>query len=187
MDKTKHKKTEASAFKPPTRHGKPQLPFRFLDLPAELKNTIYEYAFDESTTVLRPVGRLDRRQYKFIQELPLAGPYCQGLHPLLASNKQIRGEAIDIFYARTKFVVCERWAGDRADALMPNLGPSRRTIVGRLCYRKDVNRPWEPCENSKQGMNMLRRAVERWGLTGIALEGLEVETEGDGLEVATPQ
>lgn len=75
---------------------------RFLDLPPELRNTIYEYVFAGSiTTTTSPI--ISTPRYWLFKHKPASGPDRFGLPGILAANKQIRGEASTIFTATTKW------------------------------------------------------------------------------------
>ena len=76
--------------------------FRFFDLPAELRNMIYERVFEGSTTqaqhrTFSPVGSTIYFNFK-------AGPSTntvRGLPPQLLTNRAFYTEAVEIFWAQT--------------------------------------------------------------------------------------
>lgn len=92
-----------ASHRPRTRIEKRNQPFRLLDLPPELRNTIYEYAFQGSTTtVKKKSGAQKKMVFKYIDA---NGRWSTGLPGILGSKKQVRDEALGIFYAETKFTV----------------------------------------------------------------------------------
>jgi hypothetical protein len=67
-------------------------PFRFLDLPAELRNTIYELAVVHPNTVfIRRSSTTSKPEYE--QPIPV----------LLSTSRQIRHEVQPIYYSQNKF------------------------------------------------------------------------------------
>jgi hypothetical protein len=77
------KRTSSRKTKAKTRAKEVTNPFRFLDLPAEIRNSIYELALHSKKTII-----VDRKL-----ELP----------PLLASSPQIQDEASSIWYHDNEF------------------------------------------------------------------------------------
>lgn len=70
--------------------------FRFLDLPAELRTAIYEWLFAGSSTFIISCGK-----GHVVKHFTADGVECFGLPALLRTNRQLREEALAVFYAKT--------------------------------------------------------------------------------------
>lgn len=86
-------------------------PFRFFDIPAELRNRIYEYNFSGAMVKLKDKGKL------------LQAP------SLLVACKQLYSEATSIYYAETMF-----YADSRDDIVgwLALIGPVRCKQIGSI-------------------------------------------------------
>lgn len=71
---------------------------RFTDLPPELRNIIYEYAFAGSTTHLKTLDRGKSYIAKYTTSSPINDVNFPGL---LLASKQLRAEATPIYYANS--------------------------------------------------------------------------------------
>lgn len=145
-----------------------------------MRNAIYEYTFKTSTTLLRPNTSLEGRKYTIVQETAAGEPYHTGLAPLLATNKQIRGEALEIFSAHTRFVVQGRWLEAPVGALARKLKLETKAVISRLCWRAVSDDFYAPSARVADRLLERKRAelrltAERWGLDGMLPLGLEVE------------
>ncbi|KAF2215999.1 hypothetical protein CERZMDRAFT_94383 [Cercospora zeae-maydis SCOH1-5] len=95
-------------------HKLPASPFRFLDLPAEIRNRIYSYYFTTSKN--------DEPQYNLVN-------YCDP--PIALLCKQIRLEALSIFFRECKFLL----------TIGANyFEPERKSQAGKLCLDSTVGR-----------------------------------------------
>ncbi|KAK5733524.1 hypothetical protein LTR17_009641 [Elasticomyces elasticus] len=99
----------------------PQQPFRFLDLPRELRDEIYKFCVvdgrhrllpePEVTTINRPIpgdaigSYENREQYHWFWPIDTVGlHYCSSQRPaILSISRQIRSEVLQIFYSEHRF------------------------------------------------------------------------------------
>lgn len=85
--------------------------FRFLDLPPEIRNTIYEIVFRGSTSTLKQVATVYEDDDDLfgttdfgLTHIDSSGNSVQGQPGILFVSKQIRSEAVLCFYAGTTFM-----------------------------------------------------------------------------------
>lgn len=122
-----------------------------LELPAELRNTIYEYVFEGSTTeifgkhteeslstYLEHFTLYEPREGWFFKHTPVHDVAAYGLPPLLAVNRQIRDEAIGIFYAQARWITHEM---EYMIPLLKKLGRKRTTLSRSITL--SVLRPYK--------------------------------------------
>lgn len=85
----------------PSANSNP-VPFRFLDLSAEFRNRVYKYVFEGSMTTIRAWRR---EGWYCWEHRPARNDHPTASFPEpLTVSKQLRGEAIGILYARTRWI-----------------------------------------------------------------------------------
>lgn len=129
--------------------------FRLLDLPPELRNLIYEYVFEGTHTKIysRLGSRETSKRWARTETVPLTrflftlpnGDSNFKVPALFATNRQIRSEAIGVFYATTTWVVCSEF---ELSALLRRIGHERLPLVTRISYK--LIRPLLPWSRSEQ-------------------------------------
>ncbi|KAG9675941.1 hypothetical protein KCU99_g9051, partial [Aureobasidium melanogenum] len=93
---------------PDSNRGRAEPPFRFLDLPAEIRNMIYEFSFS-SYPISWSTDLLCSCEYDFAHHAYLCVMKRQFQPPSIASvNKLIREEAMCLYYGTSNF----RWYWD---------------------------------------------------------------------------
>lgn len=140
--------SDAAQMTTTSTHPQPELqttqqPFRFLDLPAELRISIYEALFEDSTTEIRPEN-LQKREYRYRWSRLDNGDQCFSRQPcpprpkptyhtpaLLLVSKQLRSEALDIFFSHTKWTIRSH---QLVKSFLDKLGQDRAALLTRLCY-----------------------------------------------------
>lgn len=127
-------------------------PSPLLELPPELRNAIYTFLFEESTTSFMwhwsnsPLAlhsgpsksAYSSAKRYYLSHKPAQGDAIRGLPPLLATNHQIRNEAINVFYARTSWIAC---APMFMEALLKRIGAERIQLSRRITL--SVTHPYE--------------------------------------------
>lgn len=119
---------------------KQQQYFRFLDLPPELRNTIYESLFADSTTTIQPGAPAVYPRYNWrFKHQPSTGPFNVGLPALLAASKQLREGAMNIFCTGTEWVVRHY---THVQPLLTKLGRKRVALITSLCWVQVEEEPF---------------------------------------------
>lgn len=115
-------------------------PFRFLDLPAEIRNRVYGLALHENTASIQ--------SYK--EQKRVLGSTCsssnktchardavnRAAYALIHANSQIRSEAICIFYLNTTFVFFQP---ARMIAWLSRLPAAHKSLVKALRYESGAS------------------------------------------------
>lgn len=115
--------------------AKQRKPSPFLDLPPELRNSIYEYVFWGSTTEIRKKKKQLAISWIY-KHLSGTGAVTLGLPAILQVNQQIRWEATGVFSERTSGtnaaqVTVEQRLGDMALILRGNKRIVMDVVEGR--------------------------------------------------------
>jgi hypothetical protein len=86
----------------------PQEPFRFMDLPAEIRNKIYRELLCNFTCDTEPDGRLDSILARLMREKELINGVCEAAPDvtisILLANRQIYREAYDVTVKTNQFI-----------------------------------------------------------------------------------
>lgn len=84
----------------------PQLQSRFLALPRELRDLIYEYAFSASTVRVGPWYQRKGRGVHFMLRAPNSKKVTTRNAGLILACRQLYGETLLLYYRHTEFIAC---------------------------------------------------------------------------------
>ncbi|KAK4990706.1 hypothetical protein LTR66_006747, partial [Elasticomyces elasticus] len=174
--------------RPQRGHKAPLLdrPFRFLDLPAELRNLIYELVLisDQPITTNFAGSRRDHGS-------SAAAEYSLMPPPLAAVNKQIREEALPIHYGMNVFEFRNSWSGLYAEPVgktLKTIGPEGCSMLRYVtvsyvvtCRLTNGNHPIHRCLDLTLFQNVFSRhglGTLPCGLKTHKVIGLGVVDEG---------
>lgn len=104
--------------------------FRFLDLPAELRNKIYHFTFLDTTTTLSKRPRSKGGKHYMTHTLA-SGLKATGPPGLTHTNKQLRFEAVGFFLSTSTFVMKSM---NSLIAFLKALHPSLHSVIGDVHF-----------------------------------------------------
>lgn len=107
-----------SVVETPTDEPEEETPLRFLDLPPELRNMIYQFTIPSNPIKVRSQDHIDNTKYiKTTFHFPAS--------PLLQISQQIRTEASDLYYTTATFQLTTSYLYLRfATEIGPGFGPA---------------------------------------------------------------
>lgn len=172
-----------------TRSSKIAKPFRFLDLPAELRNTILQLAFATSSTSIASETTPGTHAciYHFVHETSSPRTTRSGLPAILQANKQMRKEGAGIFYSHTTWTAKDDYQHESQLHLLRKLGAERRSLVTGLCLRQQSGSETSQrlAEELEQFIPWVETQLEQLGLV-CEHAVLSVEIDGPGWRFCWP-
>lgn len=131
-------------------------PFRLLDLPPELRNRIYEYVFECSTTGVISAGP---GLWSFIH-VDKSGNKIFKLPPILDVSRQIRSETLALFHDCTSWLVC---LGE-VPALLMGLGSEQLAMASKINVVMYI--PTDAVTYAHSS-HMRQKKLDHWAFDGI--------------------